>query len=1062
MTAALVGRSRELDRIKEARASHALGEHVVLVIGDAGIGKTTLLRAASTEAEAAGWRVASGRCWDQAGAPAFWPWVQVLRSLLVARPSAELLEPTRSWVAELDPSLAPLLGFPPPPPDLPRGRARFALLDAAASVLADQCRDTGLLIVLDDLHAADASSLELARFVTRSLSGAGFLLLAASRPTAHGTPGEVRRQLDHLDSEAVRISLTGLAPHEVGCLVNSGRDDRLDDARIRELHRATGGNPFFVSQLLRTRSPADTMPPSVRDVLVERLAELSATARSVLEAAAAFGVDFDPALLPEMSGHDPADVRAAVTEASAAGLIARSDDSSGLWSFTHGLFQRVLVDDLDKSRRAEIHQRIAATLEAGASGDVRWAGAVAAHCRLAVEVVGVERMVVACLAAADAAIGVLALEVAADELSSGLALVPTLATGFAAQRAAMLIALGRTRSMLGDVEASRGSYLRAAEAARAGGRGDLLAACALSMPREVHSLLVDTGMRTLIEEALGHVGDDHPHLRAPLMARLASELPFEAPGERREMSDRALALARTVGERTVAEVLRLRAIALHDSELTADRLDDAQELVRIAIASGDLMLELDAWLALFSAWLSTGDVQQATHALSEFDRRSRGVNAPHLQAASMIRHGTLAFLRGRFADVLRLAEAARLLSVRAGDPNAERSWRSQVISTWNLQGNPACAEAMAELPEDMPIPRWVVGKFLYEGGRVAQARVELRRGLTELDGGRAALWVSALAAGAELANRFDDTEVALAVLPLLEHAGAGFGVAGDGALCLGSNELWVGQALATLGRYDEAAEHLRRAVAANEAVGAAPFAVRAKLELARVLLRRNDAGDVGQAQTCLLDVERLAAELPMPWTVRDARALRATISATPAQPVADDPPWQLRRDGDVWALNANGRSVHLRHSKGLEYLAVLIASPGREIAALDLAAGRCGTAVGPSPVSAVLDEQAQRAYRSRLAELQQDADAADARGDVAGADEIEVERAALLSELRRASGLGGRTRTFGDEAERARVNVTRTIRQALERVSAAEPSLGAHLSHTVRTGTRCVYQPDLE
>ncbi|MDT4940910.1 MAG: hypothetical protein QOJ34_999, partial [Pseudonocardiales bacterium] len=729
-------------------------------------------------------------------------------------------------------------------------------------------------------------------------------------------------------------------------------------------------------------------------------------------------------------------------------------DPSGLCSFTHGLFQRVLVESLSAPRRALIHQRIATTLEAGGRGDLRWAAMLAAHCRQAVEIVGVERMAAACLAAAEAATAVLALEVAADELSAGLALVPASSLESSAQRAALVLALGRAQGMLGQVEASRASYRDAAAAARVCGRGDLLAACALSMPRAVHNLLADSGVRMLVEEALSHVGDDHPHLRAPLLARLATELPFEAVALRSETAARALALALTVGERTEAEVLRWRTLSPYDSEIDVDRLAHAEQFIGASVSGGDLNVELDAWLAMFSAALSTGDVSRAAGALAEFDRRCADLNAPHLQAASMIRHGTLALLRGRFAEVLRLADSARVLNLQAGDPNAERSWRSQVVSAWNLLGMAECAEAMASLPEDMPIPRWIVGKFLYEGGLVEQARMELRRGLAELHSGRARLWVTALAAGAELANRFGDTEVAAAVLPLLEPARAGFAVAGDGALCLGSNELWVGQALAALGRLDEAAEHLRCAVTANEAGGAAPFVARAKLELARVLKRRTGPGDLPTADGYLCEVERLADELEMPWIARDAHALRSEVRV-------DAPDWRLWHNGDVWTLDVDGRSVHLKASKGLEYLAVLIATPGREIPALELASGR-PVAAPPGTGSALLDDEARRRYRARLASLDDQSEGADARGDVAAAAQIEVERAALVAELRRASGLGGRSRAFGDEAERARVNVTRTIRQAVARVGDADPGVGAHLRRSIRTGTRCVYQPEAE
>ena len=165
-------------------------------------------------------------------------------------------------------------------------------------------------------------------------------------------------------------------------------------------------------------------------------------------------------------------------------------------------------------------------------------------------------------------------------------------------------------------------------------------------------------------------------------------------------------------------------------------------------------------------------------------------------------------------------------------------------------------------------------------------------------------------------------------------------------------------------------------------------------------------------------------------------------------------PTRLRRDGEDWVLTFEGRSTRLRHSKGLTQLAALLANPGQEISAVELAGGIDSSARTP-----VLDESAKRAYRQRLAELDEALRLADVHGDAASARRREAERAALVAELKRATGLAGRSRAFSDDAERARVNVTRTVRQALDRILAADPDTGRHLLGAVRTGTRCIYQP---
>jgi hypothetical protein len=167
--------------------------------------------------------------------------------------------------------------------------------------------------------------------------------------------------------------------------------------------------------------------------------------------------------------------------------------------------------------------------------------------------------------------------------------------------------------------------------------------------------------------------------------------------------------------------------------------------------------------------------------------------------------------------------------------------------------------------------------------------------------------------------------------------------------------------------------------------------------------------------------------------------------------------WVLRRDGEDWLLRAGPERARLRDSRGLHYLRALLAVPGQEITALDLAAG--GTGLREQAAEPILDATAVRAYRRRLTELDAELDAADRSGDAERAARAQAERDAVLAAVRGASGLGGRPRQLSAEQERARVNVTRTLRAALNRISAAAPVAGAYLAASIRTGRACRYQP---
>ena len=181
------------------------------------------------------------------------------------------------------------------------------------------------------------------------------------------------------------------------------------------------------------------------------------------------------------------------------------------------------------------------------------------------------------------------------------------------------------------------------------------------------------------------------------------------------------------------------------------------------------------------------------------------------------------------------------------------------------------------------------------------------------------------------------------------------------------------------------------------------------------------------------------------------------MSGTLSRRVAAPARWSLQRDGEDWLLQAGPEHTRLRDSRGLHYLRALLAAPGSDIPALDLAADGPGlTAPDAGPL---LDAVARNAYRDRFHELDSQLAAADRAGNSIAAERIHNERQALAGELRRATGLAGRPRRTSADAERARVNVTRTVRAAIARIAKAAPVAGAHLDSSIRTGIMCRYQP---
>jgi hypothetical protein len=156
-------------------------------------------------------------------------------------------------------------------------------------------------------------------------------------------------------------------------------------------------------------------------------------------------------------------------------------------------------------------------------------------------------------------------------------------------------------------------------------------------------------------------------------------------------------------------------------------------------------------------------------------------------------------------------------------------------------------------------------------------------------------------------------------------------------------------------------------------------------------------------------------------------------------------------------LDADDEHARLRGGRGFDHLAVLLARPGRDVPALELDGGPDAAAAGAGVE--VLDKEALAAYRRRLAQINTELEGADRRGDETAAMRLEDERGQLLAQLRSATGLGGRIRRTNDVSERARVNVTRNLKRAIDQISRVAPVAGAHLVRTVRTGTVCRYDP---
>lgn len=317
---------------------------------------------------------------------------------------------------------------------------------------------------------------------------------------------------------------------------------------------------------------------------------------------------------------------------------------------------------------------------------------------------------------------------------------------------------------------------------------------------------------------------------------------------------------------------------------------------------------------------------------------------------------------------------------------------------------------------------------------------------------RSSSWLVAMYGVVEAANLLDNPKAAARAYELLRPFAQLPMTASLAVACFGSTHHALGVAALTMGDSERAAAHLREAVHRNLGLGHWPAVVLSRQRLAEALLRRDRPEDPTAAAEQLILANELASMLGLPTSAGTAVAAAAVPTGT----------LTCKPQGRKWRLDLGSRSVLVDHSVGLLHLAVLTANPGVEVAAIDLAAGvdALGKAARTAGLSAqpVLDRSAVQRYRERLAQLRDEVDDLEASGDAEGAHRARTERDWVLAELAAGTGLGGRTRAFSDNGERARLAVGKAIRRAIAHIESADPLIGAHLRDGVHTGTRCWYR----
>ncbi|HVT77271.1 MAG TPA: AAA family ATPase [Acidimicrobiales bacterium] len=999
-----VGRESELDELASILRERRGG--VALIAGEAGIGKSRLVsEALRGDAPPS----VAGFCWPGDGAPALWPWIQVVKACVAgaADDAISLLRPATSGDA-----------------------SQFALFESVTDVVRAAAQPDGLVVVLEDLHWADDASLRLLGFAVRALREQPVTVIGTYRDDGLGSDERLPALLAELAGDARHVRLAGLDVVALGQLANATDDheDRFGAEQVGELHRLTGGNPFFAREVLklaRARQPGASrlrVPAGVRAVILQRLARLSNACADALQTAAVLGPTFSAEELARVTGDGMDDMLRLLDEALGALVVVADEQVPGGLRFAHDLLRETVYESTPATERAAIHARAAAVLEARGGSGVS-AATLAHHLMNAVPVVDRGRAVAGAMRAGDAAMAVHAHTEASEWFERAISLVRA-DTVPETDAIAPLLALGEARLRASDLRRARDAYVEAANIARRHDRDDDLAQAALGLGAGLGGFeigLFDHVQIELLEEALRALDTSDATRRAQLLARLSVALSFVAEERRLELSREAVAMARRLDDRsTLGYALAAYCDAIAGPAHSEARRDAASEVVALGQELGDRRLELLGRRVVVVALLELGAVTEADAQIRAFAAAADALREPLYRWYVPLWRGMRALMAGRIEESARWCAEAAAIGEDAGSTNAVMLTLTQQWVRLRVAGRFGAA---AQLMDEHAISvfgalagTYAVGAWsrLYAGDHDAARSLlhDFTRDLARVPPD--AEWLPTIAQLAEVAAELRDRESAAVLDAVMAPFDGRVVVEGIGAAVYGTLGAFRAPLARLLGRDDEARQLAQDAAAAAQRIGL-----------------------VG---------------VPYP---------PGAGTGTPPAPNADTEVGVASRVDAGWTLEFAGQIATVRDSKGVRDLAALLTSPGAAIHVRELvAADSDGVLAVAARGDDVLDPRAIAEYRRRLDELHRELEAADRHDDVDRSAKLSEEREFLLAELGSSTGLGGRQRRMGDDVDRARKAVRARVRDAIARIEAVHPALGRHLTRSVRTGTFCSYDPE--
>jgi len=884
-----VGRKTEMSVLREilrSSVAEARG-HLVLIRGEAGIGKTRLLdEFLKTVPNSV--RSYLARSSTIEGAPAFWPWTKILREALTEQKGTnlELVENARS----LSTAFPEIQGSVEYTLDRPANIDRFSILARWVKTIRSISQGTPLLLAFEDIHRADFDSLSLLAWIAEELSFDPVVVIATHRPSPESNATAQGLSEIAALSRCKSVDLTPLTAVDISFMLDPIGPDRSELSKALELR--TAGNAFYVTHLIRyldsrintesTESLLSALPSNGREIVSRQLSDLPSSTLNALAVASVAGGTFS------------IETTAEILEISSKELLTQLEAAQRSWTiredgsdfvFSHALLCDALYQTIDSPRRREIHLLLARNFIK--LGDSR-AALISDHLTKSMPLADLaEARRFALLAGRDAAAR-FAYSEAQTFFTRALDLVESDSESSITDRCQILLEFANAQLYAGDRELARKTLLETARLARQAGSAELLAACALQLAPDFLAIEIgsyDAHLISMLQESLDKIPNNTLPLRAQLLARLSHALLWSRDSPQSEqLAIDALQIARLSGDSTaLSATLAARADSLTGPDRVLHRMRITKELRNTVREKNSLPDSVMQHVRLISVLLELGDIRAVDAAIASCERVAKDLDVPQYLWYTKTFRAMRKLMQGDFAATHQLAKESHELGEKHGDENVLHSRACQTTCVFIEQDQAAAAlPAISSMTVRRPLVRaWRAGTGYIH--LTSHQPEEAQTILDTFDDGELQLLFretggsAGIAFLAEIAAKTGNSTQRSALYTLCSRAPERGATLGFAIAYFGCFARYAGLLAHSLGLSTEAIEHLGNAVQIEKKRGATIYHAHAALDLSHVLI---DSESGMEDVRKLLDTAQLIGRNPTFHRIQDRVAhLRNAIEA---------------------------------------------------------------------------------------------------------------------------------------------------------------------------------------